>query len=97
MIYSPFFSETRDTTGIRSIAYYPVLNGLLGRFHHQLKACFHTYGDREWCGTLFVVLFRFRVTIKASFQCFASYRVLDIRLQLPEEAIGLWRPDSFIV
>ncbi|VDP03371.1 unnamed protein product, partial [Schistosoma curassoni] len=76
-----FSSLTRllGTKRIRTTAYHPASNGLVERFHRQLKSALRAHENDNWYETLSLVLLGIRTSLKADIQCFAA------ELRLPGE------------
>lgn len=63
-----FASITRliGTSRIRTTAYHPQSNGMVERFHHQLKAALMAMEGHSWTEALPLVLLSIRTTLKAN-------------------------------
>lgn len=63
-----FASITRliGTSRIRTTAYHPQSNGMVERFHHQLKAALMATEGHSWTEALPLVLLSIRTTLKAN-------------------------------
>ena len=82
-----FSSLTRmlGTERIRTTAYHPASNGLVERFHRQLKAALRAHENPDWYETLPLVLLGIRTCLKADIQCTAAELVFGTTLRLPGE------------
>ncbi|CAH8679458.1 unnamed protein product [Schistosoma haematobium] len=82
-----FSSLTRllGTERIRTTAYHPASNGLVERFHRQLKSALRAHENDDWCETLPLVLLGIRTSLKADIQCSALELVYGTTLRLPGE------------
>ena len=70
---------------IRTTAYHPAANGLVERFHRQLKAGLSTAPRTEWIATLPLVLLGIRSCLKEDLHCTTSELVYGTTLRLPGE------------
>ena len=70
---------------IRTTAYHPAANGLVERFHRQLKAGLSTAPRTEWITTLPLVLLGIRSCLKEDLHCTTSELVYGTTLRLPGE------------
>ena len=74
------------TQRIRTTAYHPIANGLVERFHHQLKAALKCSQDpTHWTKALPVVLLGIRTTLKQDLKCTTAEMVYGTTLRLPGE------------
>jgi cleavage and polyadenylation specificity factor subunit 1 len=74
------------TTRVRTTAYHPIANGLVERFHRQLKASLKATNDpSHWSERLPLVLLGIRTAVKADFGHSVSERVYGMTLCLPGE------------
>ncbi|CAI2728118.1 unnamed protein product [Schistosoma spindalis] len=82
-----FSSLTRllGTERIRTTAYHPASNGLVERFHRQLKSALRAHENDNWYETLPLVLLGIRTSLKADIQCSAAELVYGTTLRLPGE------------
>ncbi|CAH8618677.1 unnamed protein product [Schistosoma mattheei] len=82
-----FSSLTRllGTERIRTTAYHPASNGLVERFHRQLKSALRAHENDDWYETLPLVLLGIRTSLKADIQCSAAELVYGTTLRLPGE------------
>ena len=69
---------------IRTTSYHPIANGLVERFHHQLKASLKSQPDTtRWAEALPLVLLGIRTTYKQDVMCTAAELVYGTTLRLP--------------
>nr|VZI10452.1 unnamed protein product [Spirometra erinaceieuropaei] len=77
------------TERIRTTAYYPQANGLVKRFHRQLKTALVAQSDpSRWTDNLPLVMLFIRSTIKADIGCTAADLVYGTSLRLPDELVS---------
>ncbi|BHF85630.1 hypothetical protein SprV_1002879900 [Sparganum proliferum] len=75
-------------TRIRTTAYDPAANGMVERFHRQLKASLRTAADPEnWTDHLPLVLLGIRSALKPDLDCSAAELVFGATVRLPGEMI----------
>ena len=72
---------------INTTAYHPASNGLVERFHRQLKAASRANGDSYWVEALPLILLGIRATVKEDLQCGPTELVFGAPLRLPGEMI----------
>ncbi|XP_037568144.1 uncharacterized protein LOC119449019 [Dermacentor silvarum] len=72
-------------TRIRTTAYHPMSNGMVERFHPQLKAALTATEEHSWVEALPLVLLGIRSTLKADIGCSAAELVYGTTLRLPGE------------
>ena len=71
---------------IRTTSYHPIANGLIERFHRQLKAALKTYSNSQhWTTSLPMVLLGIRTALKEDLHCTAAELVYGTTLRLPGE------------
>ena len=79
---------------IRTTAYHPIANGLIERFHRQLKASLKAHLNPDhWVDLLPFVLLGIRASPKADLKCSAAEMVFGTTLTLPSELVA-HSPDS---
>ncbi|BHF70227.1 hypothetical protein SprV_0301327700 [Sparganum proliferum] len=75
-------------TRIRTTAYHPAANGMVERFHRQLKASLRAADDPEnWTDHLPLVLLGMRSSLKSDLDCSAAEIVFGATVLLPGEMI----------
>lgn len=67
----------------RTTAYHPACNGLVERFHRQLKAAIMCHADKNWVDTLPLVLLGIRSALKDDLQTSSAELVYGEPLRLP--------------
>ncbi|BHF82687.1 hypothetical protein SprV_0802582600 [Sparganum proliferum] len=89
---STLFRELTSLLGterIRTTAYHPQANGLVERFHRQLKTALMAQSDpSRWTDNLPLVMLSLRSTIKADIGCTAADLVYGTSLRLPGELVS---------
>lgn len=78
----------------RTTAYHPACNGLVERFHRQLKAAIMCHADSNWVDTLPLVLLGIRSAYKETLQSSSAELVYGEPLRLPGEFFQPSPPDS---
>lgn len=82
------------TTRIRTTAYHPAANGMVERFHRQLKAALKAHEDpSRWSEQLPLTLLGIRSTIKEDLSCSPAELVFGTTLRLPGQFITAERTD----
>nr|CAH8845942.1 unnamed protein product [Trichobilharzia regenti]CAH8864580.1 unnamed protein product [Trichobilharzia regenti] len=92
---STSFKELLEMLGckrIRTTAYHPAANGLVERFHRQLKAALMAVDNSKWTDSLPLVLLSIRATLKGDLQCSPAELVYGTTMRLPGELIA---PETF--
>lgn len=88
---SSLFRELSRMLGskrIRTTSYHPTANGLVERFHRQLKASLKAQPDStNWTEALPLALLGIRATVKADLNCSAAELVFGSPLTLPCELV----------
>nr|VZH92711.1 unnamed protein product [Spirometra erinaceieuropaei] len=75
-------------TRIRTTAYHPAANGMVGRFHRQLKTTLRAVEDPgNWSDNLPLALLGIRAALKSDLGCSAAELVFGTTLRLPGEMI----------
>nr|VZI28875.1 unnamed protein product [Spirometra erinaceieuropaei] len=76
-------------TRIRTTAYHPAANGMVERFHRQLKASLRAADDPEnWTDHLPLVLLGIRSSLKSDLDCSAAELVFGATVRLPGQMIS---------
>nr|VZI22951.1 unnamed protein product [Spirometra erinaceieuropaei] len=76
-------------TRIRTTAYHPAANGMVERFHRQLKTSLRAAADPEnWTDHLPLVLLGIRSALKPDLDCSAAELVFGATVRLPGEMIS---------
>ena len=74
------------TKRVRTTAYHPIVNGLVERFHRQLKAALKAQPNADnWVENLPMVLLGIRTALKEDLQCSTAEMVYGTTLRLPAE------------
>ncbi|CAH8653370.1 unnamed protein product [Schistosoma intercalatum] len=75
---------------IRCTAYHPQANGMVERFHRQLKTALISHSNpNQWTEFLPLVMLGIRTSVKTDAQCSAAELVFGTTLRLPGEFINL--------
>ncbi|BHF71785.1 hypothetical protein SprV_0401484500 [Sparganum proliferum] len=75
-------------TRIRTKAYHPAANGMVERFHRQLKTALRAAEDPEnWSDNVPVALLGIRAALKSDLDCSAAELVFGTTLRLPGEMV----------
>nr|XP_054761143.1 uncharacterized protein LOC129267455 [Lytechinus pictus] len=82
------------TKRIRTTAYHPAANGLVERFHRQLKASLKAHNKVRWTESLPLVLLGIRTAIKADIGCSAAELVFGTTVTLPAQFVAPSQIDS---
>ena len=91
-----------STTRIQTTAYHPAANGLVERFHRQLKAGLSAEPRTQWVDTLPLVLLGIRSSLKEDLHCTTAELVYGTTLRLPGEFFNVTEtntlsdPQSFV-
>ena len=84
---SSLFSHLTTSLGIKRIrttSYHPCSNGMIERFHRQLKASLKAHHDsNKWTELLPIILLGIRSTVKADLNCTPAQLVYGTTLRLP--------------
>ena len=71
---------------IRTTSYHPISNGLIKRFHRQLKVCLkYSSNSIKWTDSLPLVLLGICTAVKDDIQCTTAELVYGTTLRLPAE------------
>ena len=71
---------------IHTTAYHPIANGIIERFHHQLKSSLKSYPNpTNWSDILPIILLGIRAALKYDLHYTAAELVYGTTLRLPEE------------
>lgn len=77
----------------RTTSYHPCANGLVERFHRQLKTCFRTLPDpNKWAQALPLILLHLRASLKPDLACSSAELVLGTTLRLPADLVAQQHP-----
>lgn len=87
--------KTLGTRHIKTTAYHPAANGMVERFHRQLKAALRAKDNPSWSEALPLVLLGLRSTIKADIQASPAELVYGCSLRLPGELVSPQPPRNF--
>ena len=96
------FTDLLGTKHTRTTAYHPIANGMVERFHLQLKSSLKASPHHErWTDMLHLALLGIRTTLKEDLKCTAAELVYDTSLRLPGEfftpqAIANADPASYV-
>lgn len=85
---SELFRALGQTIGYkhrRTTAYHPACNGLVERFHRQLKAAIMCHAEQDWVDSLPLVLLGIRTALKPDLQASSAELVYGEPLRLPGE------------
>lgn len=80
-----YLSEIAGFQHKSTTAYHPACNGLVERFHRQLKAAITCHGNENWTETLPLVLLGIRCAYKEELQASSAELVYGETLRLPGE------------
>jgi transposase InsO family protein len=71
---------------LRTTACHPIANGIIERFHRQLKSALKAHGaSTHWVEALPLVLLSIRTAVKSDLQCSVAELVYGTTLRLPGE------------
>ena len=80
------FTQLLGTKHLRTTSYHPIANGLVERFHRQLKSALKASPHPDhWTDMLHLVLLGIRTTLKEDINCTAAELVYGTSLRLPGE------------
>ena len=78
------FMELLGSSRIRTTSYHPIANGLIERFHRQLKAAIKLQPNpTAWADCLPIILLGIRTTVKQDLGCSPAELVYGTTLRLP--------------
>ncbi|CAH8649038.1 unnamed protein product [Dicrocoelium dendriticum] len=89
--FSSTFATLLKDLGCRHVqttAYHPAANGMVERFHRQLKAALRAHADPSWSETLPLVLLGLRNTVKTDFDATPAQLVYGCTLRLPGQLVA---------
>ena len=76
--------ELLDSAHIHSTAYHPISNGMVKRFHRQLKTAFKAYlNSTQWTEPLPIILLSISTVVKQDLGCFAAEIVYGTTFRPP--------------
>ena len=75
--------EILGSDRIHTTAYHPISNGMVERFHRQLKAAIRAYHTTQWTEVLPVILLGIRTAIKQDLGCSTAEMVYGTTLRVP--------------
>jgi transposase InsO family protein len=81
-------SNITGMTHLRTTAYHPQANGMVERFHRQLKAALRCHGDDSWTEALPWVMLGIRATWKEDLKATPAELVYGTTLRLPGEYLS---------
>jgi transposase InsO family protein len=87
--------QTLGCKHVRTTAYHPQANGLVERFHRQLKSALRAHNNASWQEVLPLVLLGLRNTVKADVQRSPADLMYGCSLRLPGELVAPKPPSSF--
>ena len=70
---------------LRTTAYHPASNGVVERFHRQLKAAIKCHNSSNWVESLPIVLLGIRTAIKEDLSATAAEMIYSTGIRLPAE------------
>ena len=70
---------------LRTTAYHPASNGMVERFHRQLKAAIKCHNSSNWVESLPIVLLGIRTAIKEDLSATAAEMIYGTGIRLPAE------------
>ncbi|XP_018396914.1 PREDICTED: uncharacterized protein LOC108775129 [Cyphomyrmex costatus] len=94
---SRLFQQLNELTGtkhLKTTAYHPQANGIVERFHRQLKAAIKCHGDDRWTEVLPTVLLGIRAAWKEDMQATAADLVYGETLRLPGQFLKQHQPEE---
>ena len=88
--------ELLGISRIRTTAYHPSANGLIERFHHQLKAFFMSKAMANWLEALPIALLAIRSTLKEDLHCTSAELVYGTTPRLPSDFFQASTPTDVV-
>ncbi|XP_046407466.1 uncharacterized protein LOC124172105 [Ischnura elegans] len=88
---SALFCQLSDIAGavhLRTSAYHPAANGMVERFHRQLKSAIRCHDTQQWVDVLPAILLGFRSALKEDLQATPAELVYGVPLRLPGEFLS---------
>ena len=76
------------TTHIHTTSYHPIANGIVERFHRQLKSALKAQQSEHWVSALPLVLLGIRTAIKEDLSCTTAELLYGTTLRLPGEFVS---------
>ncbi|XP_037557598.1 uncharacterized protein LOC119434526, partial [Dermacentor silvarum] len=76
---------TKTALKLQTTAYHPIRNGMVERFHRQLKSALAATEERNWMEALPLILLGIRTAVKTDIGCSAAELVYGTTLCLPGE------------
>ena len=75
---------------IRTTSYHPIANGMIERFHRQLKSILKSYPNTaDWTTALPMAMLGIRTTLKQDFNCTPAELVYGTTLRIPGEFVTI--------
>lgn len=78
-------SSLLGTRHLRTTSYHPAANGLVERFHRQLKAAIKCHADESWTDALPVILLGIRAAFREDLDASVAELVFGESIRLPGE------------
>ena len=89
-------NQLLGTHRIRTTAYHPAANGLVERFHRQLKASIAAADPTHWTEVLPLALLGIRTSLKVDINCSAAEMVFGTTLALPSDFVASTDDDTLL-
>ena len=89
--FSGSFSALLELLGcqhLQTTAYHPASNGMVERFHRQLKASLRAHENSDWHEILPTILLALRATVKADLKCSPADLTYGCSLRFPGEMLS---------
>ena len=81
-------AKLMGTTRVRTTSYHPAANGMVERFHRQLKSALKAHNDpQHWSEQLPLTLLCVRTTVKEDLACSPAKLVFGTTLRLPASSL----------